>query len=158
VTLTLTPFGGYTGTLQMACQSPTPTATCSFQPQTVTVSQNSGPTNVTMVVQTAPTVALAAPHSRQPSQSGQSLVFSASIFWIPGILAAALVGAKRKLLPKSAHLLLLLLLCGVFGVITGCGAGNIDPLAVSANTTAIKIMVTGTGNVSQTTVLSITSK
>jgi hypothetical protein len=158
VTLTLTPFGGYTGTLQMACQSPTPTASCSFQPQTVTVSQNSGPTNVTMVVQTAPTVAFAAPHDRQPSQPGQSLVFSASILWIPGILAAALVGAKRKLLPKSAHLLLLLLLCGIFGAITGCGAGNIDPLGISSNTTAIKIMVTGTGNVSQSTILNITSK
>jgi hypothetical protein len=157
VTLTLTPFGGYTGTLQMACQSPTPAASCSFEPQTVNVGQNSGPTNVTMVVQTAPTVASVAPHD-QHSLPGQSLVFSASIFWIPGILAAALVGAKRKLLPRSAHLLLMLLLCGIFGVITGCGAGNIDSVAVSPSTTALKIMVTGTGNVSQTTVLSITSK
>jgi hypothetical protein len=111
-----------------------------------------------MVVQTAPAVASLAPLDQQHARPGQSLVLSASFFWIPGIFAAALVGAKRKLLPRSAHLLLLLLLCGLFGVVTGCGSGNIDPLAVNANITALKIMVTGTGNVSQTTVLSITSK
>ena len=157
VTLTVTPFGGYSGTLQMACQSPAPGTTCTFQPQTVNVNAANGPTNVMMIVQTAAASASAEPHGKQPSDPTR--IFSASILWIPGVFAAALLGIKRKQFSRSARLLLLLLLCGSFGAMTGCGSNAIESLAApSPNTMALQVMVTGTGNVTQSITLSITTK
>ena len=157
VTLTLTPFGGYSGTLQMACQSPTAGTTCTFQPQTVNVSQNSGPTNVNVTVKTSPSMSSVDPHNRQPFASGRSLVLSASFLWIPGFLAASFVGRKRRqLLPRSGRLLLLLVLCCMFGALTGCGSGAIDPLA-SSSIIPLQFVVSGAGNVNQSITLNITT-
>ncbi len=156
VTLTLTPFGGYSGLLQMACQSPSAGYTCTFQPQSVTVNSSNGPTNVNVTIKTSPTVS-AVDHNRQPFAAGRSLVLSASFFWIPGFLAAAFVGQKRKqFLPRSGRLLLLLVLCCMFGALTGCGSGAIDPLA-SASITPLQLLVSGAGNVNQSITLNITT-
>jgi hypothetical protein len=157
VTLTLTPFGGYSGTLQMACQSPAAGTTCTFQPQTVNISQNSGPSNVSVTVKTSPNMSSVDPHNRQPFASGRSLVLSASFLWIPGFLAAAFVGQKRKqFLPRSGRLLLLLVLCCLFGAVSGCGSGAIDPLA-SPSTIPLQLVVSGAGNVNQSITLDITT-
>ena len=83
VTLTLTPFGGYSGELQMACKSPTAGTTCTFQPQTVNISQNGGPSNVSVTVKTSPNASSVDPHNRQPFASSRSLVMSASFLWLP---------------------------------------------------------------------------
>jgi len=154
VGLTLTPVGGYTGTLQMACVTPPVGTSCSFQPQTVTVS--STPMQVAFTVQTsgATTAALRSPET---STRGNAPAIPASIFWIPGLLAAALIGKERKRLPRSGTLLLLLLLAGAFGTLTGCGSGVMEILP-SAQTVALKVMVTGTGNVAQSITLNVTTK
>jgi hypothetical protein len=157
VTLTLTPFGGYSGELQMACKSPTAGTTCTFQPQTVNISQNSGPSNVNVTIKTSSNVSSADPHNRQPFASTRSLVLSASFLWFPGILAAAFVGLKRRqLLPRSGRLLLLLVLCCMFGAVTGCGSGAMDPLA-SPTVTALQLVVSGAGNVNQSITLNVTT-
>jgi hypothetical protein len=154
VGLTLTPVGGYTGTLQMACAAPPVGTTCSFQPQTVTV--NSTPMQVAFTVQTSGTTT-AALRSPETSTRGNAPAIPASIFWIPGLLAAALIGKERKRLPRSGTLLLLLLLAGAFGTLTGCGSGVVEILP-GAQTVALKVMVTGTGNVTQSITLNVTTK
>jgi hypothetical protein len=141
----------------MGCQSPTAGTTCTFQPQSVDISQNSGPSNVNVTIKTSPNVSSVDPHNRQPFTAGRSLVLSASFLWIPGILAAAFVGQKRRqLMPRSGRLLLLLVLCCMFGAVTGCGSGAIDPLA-SASITPLQLIVSGAGNVNQSITLNITT-
>jgi hypothetical protein len=154
VALTLTPVGGYTGTLQMACVTPPAGTSCSFQPQTVTV--GSTPIQVGITVQTAGTTT-AALRSQEPSTPGNAPAVPASILWIPGLLAAALIGKERKRLPRSGTLLILLLLAGAFGTLTGCGSG-ITAILPGAQTVALKVMVTGTGNLTQSITLNVTTQ
>jgi hypothetical protein len=81
----------------------------------------------------------------------------AAIFWIPGIFAAALIGKRRKLLLQSRFLLLFLLLGGMACGLTGCGASTAVAIQ-AAQTTPFQVMVTGTGNVTQTINLSVTTQ
>jgi hypothetical protein len=111
---------------------------------------------VAITVQTSG-ASIAALRSPEPSTRGNASAIPASIFWIPGLLAAALIGKERKRLPRSGTLLLLLLLAGAFGTLTGCGSGIMEILP-SAQTVALKFMVTGTGNVTQSITLNVTSK
>jgi hypothetical protein len=154
VVLTLTPVGGYSGTLQMTCANPPAGTTCTFQPQTVTV--NSVPVQVAMIVQTSGTSTTAALRNQEPSTPDNAPAVPAAIFWIPGLLAAALIGKERKRLPRSGTLLLLLLLAGAFGTLTGCGSGIMEILP-TPQSVALKVMVTGTGNVAQSIILNVTS-
>jgi hypothetical protein len=82
----------------------------------------------------------------------------AAIFWIPGVFAAALIGKKRKLLLQSKFLLLLLLLCGALGGLTGCGSAAYTVVTPAAQTTTFQVMVSGTGNVTQTINLNVTTQ
>jgi hypothetical protein len=156
VVLTLTPVGGYSGTLQMACISPPAGTTCTFQPPSATVNSATGPVQATMIVNTSGTTTTAGLRSLEPSKPGKAPALPASIYWIPGLLAAALIGRGRKRLPPSGYLFLLLLLAGVFGTLTGCGSGVVERLS-TAQTTTLKVMVTGTGNITQSINLNLTS-
>jgi membrane protease YdiL (CAAX protease family) len=80
----------------------------------------------------------------------------AAIFWIPGLFASALIGKKRKLLFQTRFLLLLLLVGGVFGGLTGCGTSSYTAIPQAVQTTPFQVMVTGTGNVTQTISLTVT--
>jgi Bacterial Ig-like domain (group 3)/Bacterial Ig-like domain (group 2) len=159
VTLTLTPIGGYSGTLQMACPNPPTGTTCTFLPQTVTVNSATGPVKVMMTVKNTlvTTSASAADHEQQPATPNRALVLSASIFWIPGVLAAALIGKKRKHLGRAGTLLLVLLLCGAFGALTGCGAGATFR-TLSSSSATLNVTVTGTGNIAQSISLNVISQ
>jgi hypothetical protein len=112
---------------------------------------------VAFTVQTSGTTTTAALRNQEPSGPGNAPTIPASIFWIPGLLAAALIGKERKRLPRSGTLLLLLLLAGAFGTLTGCGSGVFEVLP-GAQTVALKVMVTGTGNVTQSITLNVTTK
>ena len=156
VTLTLTPFGGYSGTLQMGCPSAPAGTTCTFTPQSVSVSQNGGPTNVNVTVKTSPVASLE-PRNLRPFEAGKALVFSASFLWIPGLLTAAFVGLRRKqLMPRSGRVLLLLVLACMFGALTGCGSGAADPSA-TPTTMPLQLVVSGSGIANQSITLTITS-
>jgi hypothetical protein len=149
-------LGGYSGTLQMGCQSPAAGTSCTFSPQSVNVSQNSGPTNVNVTVKTSP-VSSVEPRNVRPFEAGKALVLSASFLWIPGLLTAAFVGLTRKrLMPRSGRVLLLLVLGCIFGALTGCGGGAMDPLA-TPTTMPLQLVVSGTGNVNQSITVTITS-
>jgi hypothetical protein len=154
VTLTLTPFGGYSGTLQAGCQNPPAGTTCSFSPQSVNV--NGGPANVTVTVKTSPVASLE-PRNLRPFEAGKELVFSASFLWIPGILTAAFVGFRRRqLMPRSGRVLLLLVLGCMFGALTGCGSGATDPLTTTS-TMPLQLVVSGPGIANQSITLTITT-
>jgi uncharacterized protein YfaP (DUF2135 family) len=151
--LTLTAVGGYSGTITMACANLPSGSTCSFQPPTVSVSAATSPVNVVMTIQNSGTSTAASLGMHSAIMHDTTL---AAIFWIPGLFASALIGKKRKLLFQARFLLLLLLLGGVFGGLTGCGSSSYTAITQAVQTTPFQVMVTGTGNVTQTISLTVT--
>ncbi len=152
--LTLTAVGGYSGTIQMVCANLPAGSTCAFQPPTVTVSSATGPVQVAMTIQSSASTT-ASIESNVLYTHDATL---AGIFWIPGIFAAALIGKKRKMLRQPKVLLLLLLIGGVFGGLTGCGGASYSVIGQTAQTRTFQVMVTGTGNVAQTISLNVTTQ
>jgi hypothetical protein len=151
--LTLTAVGGYSGTITMACANLPSGSTCSFQPPTVAVNAATSPVTVDMTIQHSGTSTTASLGTRSTILHGTTL---AAIFWIPGLFASALIGRKRKLLFQARFLLLLLLVGGVFGGLTGCGTSSYTVIPQAVQTTPFQVMVTGTGNVTQTISLTVT--
>ena len=151
--LTLTAVGGYSGTITMACANLPSGSTCSFQPPTVTVNAATSPVTVAMTIQHSGTSTTASLGTRSTILHDSTL---AAIFWIPGLFASALIGRKRKLLFQARFLLLLLLVGGVFGGLTGCGTSSYTVIPQAVQTTPFQVMVTGTGNVTQTISLTVT--
>ncbi len=161
--LTVTPVGGYTGTLQFSCTNLPVNTTCSFTPMPLTISASSGAQTVTLTIHTN-TLALnswrpLAP-GQQPGSLPGNLPMLATVFWMPGWMLAAITGRKRKLSLRAQHLLLLLLLLGGVGMMTACGgsSGAVPQLALSTppGTSTIQVVVTGTGNLAQVLPLSLT--
>jgi hypothetical protein len=151
--LTLTAVGGYSGTITMACANLPSGSTCSFQPTTVSVSAATSPVTVVMTIQNSGTSTAASVGMHRVIMHDTTL---AAIFWIPGLFASALIGKKRKLLFQARFLLLLLLLGGVFGGLMGCGSSSYTAITQAVQTTPFQVMVTGTGNVTQTINLAVT--
>jgi DNA-binding beta-propeller fold protein YncE len=154
--LTITPVNGYTGTVQFSCTGLPAASTCSFQPTTVAL--GSSPVKVTLTVQTtAPTTAELRPF--MPTSPGNPAI-PAGIFWLPGCVLAAVAGSRRKLSGRGKNLLILLLLLGGMGAMTACGggtkSGGTGTSGTPAGTSTVQVLVTGSGNLSQTVNLNLT--
>ena len=165
-TLTITPQGGFTGTLQLACANLPANASCSFKPTSVTIGAGAGAQAVQVTVQTAGTAALQVWHPF--GQSGSpNLTALATVFWLPGWFLTALVGVKGKkkgLSTRSMHLFVLLLLLSGVGMLTACAGGK--PPASSAVSTPVAstpignsaalVVVTGANNLAQVAPFTLT--
>jgi hypothetical protein len=121
-TLTLTPVGGYTGTLQFSCTNLPQNATCSFQPSTVTLTGTGGPQTVVATIQTAGGTAELRLANPSPAQNGP--VSPAVVFWGSGLLTMALATKKRRRFLRSYHLPVLLALLAGSGLMIACGGGG----------------------------------
>jgi hypothetical protein len=121
-TLTLTPVGGYTGTLQFSCTNLPQNATCSFQPSTVTLTGAGGPQTVVATIQTAGGTAELRLANPTPAQNGP--VSPAVVFWGSGLLTMALATKKRRRFLRSYHLPVLLALLAGSGLMIACGGGG----------------------------------
>jgi len=121
-TLTLTPVGGYTGTLQFSCSNLPQNATCSFQPSTVTFAATGGPQTVVATIQTAG--GTAALRQADPPPSQHSPVLPPVVFWGSGLLSMALATKKRRRFLRNYHLPVLLALLAGSGLMIACGGGN----------------------------------
>ena len=91
--ITLTPVGGYSGTVQFSCGTLPAHVSCAFAPPNLTITAGSGPVTDTLTVTTsAPlTSALLKPGIGKSSNG----FFYASILWFPGSLVA-LLGLIRR--------------------------------------------------------------
>jgi uncharacterized repeat protein (TIGR03803 family) len=123
LTITVTPTGGYTGTVNFSCGTLPADVTCTFVPPSLTLTAGSGPVKDTLTIHTGPaqTAMLSSP------SNGPSILYLGMLLWLPGSLTALGVLFLRKRKPSYArNLLLLAIVClGLAGVgaITGCGAG-----------------------------------
>jgi trimeric autotransporter adhesin len=163
-TLTITPVGGYAGTLQFSCSNLPQNASCSFQPSTVTLSGTNSPQTTILTIQTAGgTAALRQPMLFAPRSSTVEL---AAAFWAPGLLALVLAGGKRRTSSSQYYWLVMLALLGGTLVVSGCGGGSVPASttpntppstpATPAGTSTMQISASAAGNTVQSFALTLT--
>ncbi len=172
-TLTVTPTGGYSGTLALTCANLPINASCTFtQGSTtnndVTLFGNNQPINVTLTIQTNVAAMHAMPSPFGPQQSPLSPILPALAFWWPGSMAGlAAFGRKRNLSKARQRMLqlcLLVLMTGALAAgISGCGGGPFSAPAAThitpAGTSTVTVTATpasGTGGTAQSVALTVT--
>jgi hypothetical protein len=152
-TLTLTPVGGYSGTVVFSCQNLPANAKCVFAQSPVTLIGNNQPVNVGITIETDVQQAqLAAP----PTPTPLSPVLPALAFWWPGSLAGlAAIGRKRKLSKTQQRwlqLCLLLLATGTLGAgLSGCGSTALGSHVTPTGATTVTVTATATSGTNVTT-------
>jgi hypothetical protein len=116
-TLTFTPAGGYTGTLQLSCSGLPQNASCSFQPASVTLTASGGAQTTQLAIQTAGNAAhlrlLPWDNSMEP----------AAVFWLPGLFLLR-VTRRRSRRAKGSVAVVVLTWIGCVAVLGGCGGGG----------------------------------
>jgi hypothetical protein len=145
--ITITPVGGYAGTINFSCGTLPPEVSCAFSPQSLTIPTNSGPMTDTLTVSTGAThVATAVePFSgRGPMHVG---IFSAATFWLPGSLGLLLTMVSRKrrvFIPQRRNRWLVAtlgILCAMG--LASCGGSTANKAAPSTYQISVSLTVQG---------------
>ncbi len=152
--ITITPVGGYTGTIDFSCGTLPAHVSCTFAPPTLTLN-GAGPFTDTLTVSTNAT---ATAQLRIPGENGRfgSLALAA-LLWVPGSMAA-IFGLKRRKSKRSTSrpvlwMIAILLWIGA-GALSSCG-GKSSFAAPGTYTIPITLTVSGgsTQNINATVVV-----
>ena len=157
-TLTLTPSGGFAGTISFGCGSLPNFVSCVFQPTTLTFTAASGPqTDVLTVYTTTQHAMLSAPRFFGRGGANGMGGALAMLLWLPGS-ALALCGLKRRgMTPPLRRMLLLSLLVFGFGgmaMLSGCAGDAFNTAA--AGTTTVQVTVTSSDGSQVSTPITLT--
>ena len=145
-TLTLTPTGGYSGTISFSCSNLPTDATCAFATNQVTMSGNDQSVNTGLTINITPPQAGMLEPSQAPQSPFHPALFALA-FWCPGGLTAlATLAPRRKFLKRQRLWHLCLLLAGAWAFaagLSGCGmhgyVANVTP-----STAQVTVVATGT--------------
>jgi hypothetical protein len=124
--ITVTPIGGFAGKIVFTCGTLPKHVSCTFSPASLTIS-GPGPFTDTLTVSTkGPLKAALVKHSVLPDSEGMpNGLFTATVFWLPGSLAAVFGLFRRKRRGSSRNKrnlwLTAILLFGGVGAISSCG-------------------------------------
>jgi len=144
LTITLTPTGGYTGTVSFSCGTLPAHASCTFAPTSVAITASTTTATDTLTVNTTTAPVSAMLSAPQPFGRGSG-VFSAVAFGLPGSLIA-LFGLKgRKQYPALRRLLMVTLFCLTtlwVGALSGCG-GSSTNTATGSYTVPMTLSLSG---------------
>ncbi len=158
-TITLTPTGGYSGTLNLSCSGLPAYSTCTFSPSSL--SPDGSNTAVTSSLTIATNVATAALQpGDMPGRPHNSLVYAAASF--AGLLF--LCGFRRRKAAaqrfgSALFLVLLLALSGSALLVSGCGGSASTTTKTSvtpAGTSTVVVSAGATGGTAQTLNLTVT--
>jgi uncharacterized repeat protein (TIGR03803 family) len=152
--ITITPVGGYTGTINFSCGTLPAHVSCTFAPPTLALN-GAGPFTDTLTVSTN---AAATAQLRIPGANGKlDGLLAAALLWLPGSMAA-IFGLKRR---KTKHstprpflwMIAILLWIGA-GALTSCG-GKSSFAAPGTYTIPITLTVSGeaTQNINATVIV-----
>ncbi len=169
-TITLTPTGGYTGSVMLSCANLPANTQCAFSQtgggtDTVMMSGNNQAVPVTLTIQTNVLQTVASAREQNPLNP----ILPALAFWFPGgILGLAGFGSgkkkgkKKEWMRGQSRLLgiaLLVLLTGTMaGVLAGCGGGSHSP-TTPAGTSTVTVTSTapaGSSGLSQSVTFTLT--
>ncbi len=127
--LTLTPTGGYTGSVALSCANLPANAACAFSQSgggngTVMLSGNNQPVQVTLTIQTNVSQMAAMREQRSPLNP----ILPALAFWWPGSLVGLGAFRRRKKTGRQQRVLQILLLVlvtgAMAGLMSGCGSSS----------------------------------
>jgi hypothetical protein len=119
VTLTVTPVGGYNGTVAMSCATQLAGVTCSFNP--ASYSPNGSNNVLTGTIEVA---ASSSATATEPAFKGRGKDALAAMFWLPGSIAVLLIAIKRRRLTASSRQIFQLLALLTVASISACGGGS----------------------------------
>jgi uncharacterized repeat protein (TIGR03803 family) len=145
--ISVTPTGGYTGTITFTCGTLPKHVSCTFAPPSLTI-DGTGPFTDTLTVSTdAP---LTAALSRPDISKAPGGLFTATIFWLPGSLATVFGLFRRRQEGAASRtgsfcIIALLLLASV-GALSSCGASS---RFARPGTYTIPVTISGAGGTSQ---------
>ncbi len=155
-TLTITPTGGYSGSISLACGTLPAFATCAFAP--VTVALSGAPVTDTLSIGTGTVAArLLAPTGVRALHGD---VYSATLLWLPSSLLGLLCMQQRRKLRSNLQRIMLVLCLSFIGLaaISGCSGGGSTPTytnATPAGTYAVPITATGSTGGGQSVSLTV---
>jgi hypothetical protein len=153
--ITVTPTGGYTGTLQFTCGTLPAHVSCAFAPPSLTITAGGGPFTDTLTVSTnAPATAMLL----EPRNGGtRNSLFTTTTFWLPGSLAAMMglvLKNRRRSAPRWRNLWIIAILClAGAAALTGCGGSNNN---ARAGTYTIPVTLTLAGGATQNVSATVT--
>jgi CSLREA domain-containing protein len=156
LTITLTPVGGYTGMTSFSCAGLPQNETCGFNPPTLTADGSNSPATTTMTITTdgpgSGTVGLLRP------QSPGTPALLASLAGLPACFAGLILFWQRKRLSPPVRRLFwaALLIGGLAGSVAISACGGSSQLKTPPGTSTISVMATGSGNSSQSIMITLT--
>ena len=141
--ITITPVGGYTGTIDFSCGTLPAHVSCTFAPPTLTLN-GAGPFTDTLTVSTNAT---ATAQLRIPGENGRfDGLALAALLWLPGSIAA-MFGLKRRKgkhsTPRPVLWMIAILLWIGAGALTSCGGGGTGIAKPGTYTIPITLTVSG---------------
>lgn len=144
-TITVTPSGGFAGTVSFSCSATIPSGSCSVSSSTMPGSSSA---TATLTVQTAGT---------QAAISTTSRIYRAGFGWLGCIaLGALLFGARRRyMLAAGLGLFLVFAALGISGCGGSNGGGNHQTSGTPAGTYPA-IATATSGSITQTAIFSVT--
>ncbi len=150
-TVTLTPAGGYSGTVTLACGTLPAHLSCSFAPATATFTGNNVVQTSVLTIGTTASAELRFPSS--PGSSGAPEIFSA-LAAFPGLGFVAFAALRRRQSGQRIPLLILFAMLSATATLalTGCG-GSDNKAKAGSYTVAVK--VTGSDGTSSTLNLAV---
>jgi hypothetical protein len=138
-TLTITPTGGYKGTVALSCVSLPTNATCAFAQNPVALSGNNQ--SVTVGLQITTTAQQAA--GKSPHGTLNPTLLALAFWWPGGLTGLAVFVRKRKL--KQPSWLLLLLFAGTFALAAGLSGCGMSGTVTNQTPSTFQVMVVATG-------------
>ncbi|MGD0734537.1 MAG: glycosyl hydrolase 53 family protein [Terracidiphilus sp.] len=149
VSLTVTPIGGYNGTVAMSCATALAGVTCTFSPSSYTLDGSNTVLTGTASIAASSSASVVYPQFHR-ANSG---IVAATIVWLPGVFSLLLVSLERKRLlrnPHVRHMFLILAMLFAAACLSACGGsgggGTTTPPPVTGTVT-----ITGTGSVGSVT-------
>jgi len=140
-TLTITPTGGYKGTIALSCTSLPANATCAFAQNPVALSGNNQ--NVTVGLQINKTAQQAA--GRSPHGTLNPTLLALAFWWPGGLSGLAVFLRKRKLVKTQPSWLLLLFFACTFALAAGLSGCGTSGTMTSPTTSTFQVMIVATG-------------
>jgi hypothetical protein len=149
LTITVTPMGGYTGTVTFSCGTLPTDVTCTFVPPSLTLTAGSGPVSDTLTIHTALTQSATL---LRPSPIGTSGIYLGMFLWLPGSLLSlcGIFRRKRKLFNVRSLSILAIVSLGLPGMVTLTSCGGAPSPNAKAGTYAIPVTLTLAGGATQT--------
>jgi hypothetical protein len=147
--LTVTPTGGYRGTVTLSCSNLPANASCTFAQNQVTLNGNNQSVNMGLTIQTTKQQA----RELAPQTPLTPALLALAFWWPSGLTGVAVFARRRKLVrPARVWQLCLLILCtGVLAAgLSGCGMSGYEWHSTTT-TSQVTIVATATSGNAVTT-------